>query len=963
MWNINTRFPCLEYVGNNLQYRSASEKFATKLFGKIGIGKEDMYVMIAAIPALASGFGIVPEEVGEDFDCGSCAGECFGLDMSIPGNNVCLACSVGCGQRKEALDEEERQFLTYLFMKGPEYGDKVFPVLDETGFGGYSLVSKCTNTTGYPMCVPLASMIYREVRHSNELFNQICESVAALSSDTGKKGGANKSPKINNELVTAVINEIVDFCKNPEISEVLSSGKNRSALWNYMCKQYICCGEPMSDEYAERFIKERTQGTMVVAKKSEKKTPAVKEKPVEENKKKDALASEGEEEVSADKPVNSVSDKDYQKVKEENERLRWEVYHDSLTKVFNAKAYKEKGIVSNHRCAVYADINNLKYVNDVVGTHEAGDRLITVVAEVLEKNFGEVYRVGGDEFIAFTELDESEVKEKIEAVEKDLDSETEKSQEGIVYSVSMGYAFSENEGDILTAVKCAEKHMMEEKKRYKMEHPKFDVRGELKELNDVPAEDVKPQEDEEPKRDEREDFVIEEAAEPQKNDGEDERVFIPSGELESHPYFTKKVDVTEGGYLSAKDNVRRIPMRNRRYVIPFAENDRSCSSDRNVIVHHEITSADIALYDSKGSRRKVFEIKTNSGDVKIETELDVLLSQAMSDKKIACEIAYVTDIEEYVLLLWNASSRRIDYFVLITKKGNKETDGVMRPVPRQVIEIFKKEGIKKVCYQPYLLYAMMGLYVREVEIKNVHSIYSSYFVFNERTGGMVSTYEGVMDSYVVSASEKVVDRLEYMERIFRGCPRFMQMMGVYCEIARMQFDYSDTFGYGALCASRHRKDLMYGYSYLAAGVIPSMQKALFKLTPQGQIVFFNKPEPSISYFEGYMVQYMFRNINSDPGEDGKVREANEKSNIRARQLLLKDLATVGKGFYHTNIKILYFDEYYMVFYMAHNYLVQNQQFIETALKRECTMHKIVTDQFLYSCWAVTFDMVRLVNKH
>lgn len=978
---------CIKYMSNNHQYDSVTLELIYKVMDKIGLERADH------ILTFGFGCGITElkprpeniEKVGEDYNCRAYATRNYGLDMNKKGSDLCLACPVHCGEKKVVADMEERRFISYLFRTDEAKARQIVNEIDPQTFEGYKVVGNETNTFSMPMCVPLASIIVSIAKNSWENFVSVYEKVSSSykKDGNGKVVSKNVSIPMVDGYADMLIDEIAKYCESDGVRDYLSQTPNRKILWKVVCRDYLNVA-PMGDSDADEFVQEHKsckEETVYVMPGDELGMTDEEERDslfdgfgadldayAEEyvNYEEEAFYGGFEEpaadeipgrdvvEVKAERVPESVQEKsnssgvseeaynqllkEKEQLERENEELarasketQYKAYHDTLTGLLNRTAYSDE-LSKEHSSVVFFDINNLKYVNDVAGDHEMGDRLIKTVAKSIADKFGEelTFRTGGDEFVVFAdELNVDSIKQRIIAIKDELEAFTESANDGIIYSVSAGYAFLQNDESLTDVVQRADEHMKKDKRVYKKEHPELDART-----------------------------ARADAGKEDKDNDENKPVFTPQGELEAHPYFTRKVEMSEGGFLTANDKVRRVPMRNRRYIIPFAENDYSMSSDRNVIVHHEIESSHLAAYNEDGTRRRVFEVRTNSEDKEIESELDHLKANARNARMIACEVAYVTDEERYVLLMWNTSNSRLDYFELINK-----AEGSMKAMPRQIIDILKSEGIKKVCYQPYLLCAMMGLYIREVEIKNVHSIFSEYHVFNSQLKGVEWAFDVIMRSYLVLPSEKLKRSITYKNRVFGNCPMFMGMMILYNDIAGMQLRYSREFGYDALCASRHRKDLMYGYSYLAAGIFPSMQKALFKLTPSGQYVFFNKPDPSISYFEGYMVQYMFRNINSEPGERGEVREANEKSNVRARQLLLKDLATVGQGFYHTNLKILYFDEYYMVFYMAHNYLVQNQQFIETALKRECTKHKIVTDQFLYSCWATTFDMVRLVNKH
>ncbi|MQM72027.1 MAG: GGDEF domain-containing protein [Eubacteriaceae bacterium] len=80
---------------------------------------------------------------------------------------------------------------------------------------------------------------------------------------------------------------------------------------------------------------------------------------------------------------------------------------DAMTGFLNRRAYAEVEAAQTEDADpnlmyVYADINGLKATNDTLG-HNAGDELITAAARCMAASFGDfgrLYRVGGDEFIA-----------------------------------------------------------------------------------------------------------------------------------------------------------------------------------------------------------------------------------------------------------------------------------------------------------------------------------------------------------------------------------------------------------------------------------------------------------------------------------------------------------------------------------------------------------------------------------
>ena len=141
---------------------------------------------------------------------------------------------------------------------------------------------------------------------------------------------------------------------------------------------------------------------------------------------------------------------------------------DLLTGLRNRNAYEQtlaqyEAQLPACLACIYADANGLHELNNSQG-HAAGDRMLKTVADTLAEVFGEgkVYRIGGDEFLAFAEMDlDSASKEAQEAKEKVV-------EEG--YYVSIGAASGEEYGDIAAVIKAAEQRMYVDKKRYYMEH-------------------------------------------------------------------------------------------------------------------------------------------------------------------------------------------------------------------------------------------------------------------------------------------------------------------------------------------------------------------------------------------------------------------------------------------------------------------------------------------------------------
>lgn len=97
------------------------------------------------------------------------------------------------------------------------------------------------------------------------------------------------------------------------------------------------------------------------------------------------------------------------------EIIRNLAYQDGLTKLGNRTSYLEQldSYDKNHiekLGMVFLDVNNLKQVNDNLG-HEEGDKLLQLSAEVIVStfgNYGESYRIGGDEFCVFLATEKPE---------------------------------------------------------------------------------------------------------------------------------------------------------------------------------------------------------------------------------------------------------------------------------------------------------------------------------------------------------------------------------------------------------------------------------------------------------------------------------------------------------------------------------------------------------------------------
>ena len=115
---------------------------------------------------------------------------------------------------------------------------------------------------------------------------------------------------------------------------------------------------------------------------------------------------------------------------------------------------------------IFADLNGLKRVNDTLG-HQSGDEMIRDAASLLADVFydGEVYRAGGDEFMILAcKMDKKTAEKRVADLIKRANA-TENVR------LAVGISSSDDETDILKAMRLADKHMYEDKDRFYTEHP------------------------------------------------------------------------------------------------------------------------------------------------------------------------------------------------------------------------------------------------------------------------------------------------------------------------------------------------------------------------------------------------------------------------------------------------------------------------------------------------------------
>ncbi len=156
-----------------------------------------------------------------------------------------------------------------------------------------------------------------------------------------------------------------------------------------------------------------------------------------------------------------------------------QAYTDAMTGVGNKAAYMDYIKLMDRKihesmadfAVVVMDINGLKWVNDRLG-HEYGDMLIKDVANVVKDVFGDgnVFRIGGDEFIAILEkVTDEEMQEFMKrSVRAFEDFNKKKTRYGTPMAASRGYSvFREGEDqDFRSVFQRADEEMYKDKEKF-----------------------------------------------------------------------------------------------------------------------------------------------------------------------------------------------------------------------------------------------------------------------------------------------------------------------------------------------------------------------------------------------------------------------------------------------------------------------------------------------------------------
>lgn len=154
---------------------------------------------------------------------------------------------------------------------------------------------------------------------------------------------------------------------------------------------------------------------------------------------------------------------------------------DLLTDTYNRNAMNNKISdivagkyqINNPYGVVFIDMNGLKTINDSEG-HIAGDTLLKETADILKSTFAgcDIYRVGGDEFLAIVEdKTEDEFNCMIEKVR-------EASNKSETVKFAIGSCYEDASFDIRNAMHIADVKMYEDKAKFYNTHPEKSRRKE-----------------------------------------------------------------------------------------------------------------------------------------------------------------------------------------------------------------------------------------------------------------------------------------------------------------------------------------------------------------------------------------------------------------------------------------------------------------------------------------------------
>jgi diguanylate cyclase (GGDEF)-like protein/PAS domain S-box-containing protein len=173
----------------------------------------------------------------------------------------------------------------------------------------------------------------------------------------------------------------------------------------------------------------------------------------------------------------TVVSKDITALKDMEERLHTLSLTDELTGLYNRRGFfnlidHQLRIAMRQKKSLlmlYADMDNLKYINDTFG-HKEGDRVLSDTAFILKETYRDsdiVARIGGDEFVVFpVGTSEDHIDTIVNRLQKNIEEYNAKSNKGYVMSISVGVSICdpEYEESVDALLSRADELMYEHKK-------------------------------------------------------------------------------------------------------------------------------------------------------------------------------------------------------------------------------------------------------------------------------------------------------------------------------------------------------------------------------------------------------------------------------------------------------------------------------------------------------------------
>lgn len=147
---------------------------------------------------------------------------------------------------------------------------------------------------------------------------------------------------------------------------------------------------------------------------------------------------------------------DISELKEAEEMLRSMTFIDDLTGLYNRRGFmtlshqqlKVSGRAGSRMLLLFADLDNMKWINDNLG-HPEGDRALINAAQILRETFREsdiISRIGGDEFVILaTETPDISSDSIMARLQKHINSFNQKKHLSYNISLSIGTSFFDPE--------------------------------------------------------------------------------------------------------------------------------------------------------------------------------------------------------------------------------------------------------------------------------------------------------------------------------------------------------------------------------------------------------------------------------------------------------------------------------------------------------------------------------------